>query len=240
MVKYLFLLFASAVTLSSCSYFEGKRVRGNGDIKTEERSITGFDGVKSHGSFDVYVSTNSNQAVKVEADDNLLQYIETEVRGGTLEIKTVRGFSLRPSATIKVYVSAPAYRSLSSSGSGNIFGENEILGDKGLDVGIAGSGNIDVDIKAERVSADIAGSGSITLDGEADAIRGSIAGSGDIKAGNLKTREAKVHIAGSGNANFHATEQLEVDIAGSGDVRYSGDAKVSSHIAGSGSVSKVD
>jgi hypothetical protein len=240
MVKYALVLVISAVALSSCFYFDGERVRGNGDVKTEERSLSDFNGIESHGSFDVYLTTDSSYSVKVEADENLLDYIVTEVDGRELEIRTRRGYSLRPSETVKVYVSAPRFRVVNSSGSGNVYGKNAILSDDDLEVGISGSGNIDLDVKAGKVSADIAGSGSITLDGEADAIRSSIAGSGDIKAANLRTREAKVHIAGSGNAALQATDKLDVEIAGSGDVRYSGEAKVNSHIAGSGSVRKID
>lgn len=240
MIKYVFVLLFSAVALSSCFGIFGERVRGNGDVTTEERSLNGFDGVESYGSFDVYLTSDSGYSVKVEADENLLQYIETDISGNKLRIRTARGISVRPSSTMKVYVSAPEYSVVSSSGSGNIYGKNEISSADDLDIGISGSGNIDLDVRAGKVSADISGSGSISLDGEANSISSSIAGSGDIKAGNLKTREAKIHIAGSGNANLQATEQLDVEIAGSGDVRYSGDPKVNSHIAGSGSVRKTD
>lgn len=240
MVKYALVFLVSAVTLSSCFSFGGERVRGNGDVKTEERQLGDFNGVESYGSFDVYLTTDDNYSVKVEADDNLLQYIETDISGHKLRIRTARGYNIRPSTTMKVYVSAPKYDVVSSSGSGNMYGKNEIVSDEDLDVNISGSGNIDLDVKAGKVSADISGSGSITLDGEANAISSSIAGSGDIKAAQLKVRQASVHIAGSGNADLHAAEQLDVEIAGSGDVRYSGDAKVNSHIAGSGSVRKID
>lgn len=240
MVKYISVFLVSAVALSSCFGFGGERVRGNGEINTEERALSDFDGVESYGSFDVYLTTGNNYSVKVEADDNLLHYIETDISGNKLRIRTARGYNLRPSSTMKVYVSAPKYSVVSSSGSGNVYGQAEIVSDDDLDVNISGSGNIDLDVKAAKVSADISGSGSITLDGEADAISSSIAGSGDIKAANLKTRDASVHIAGSGNADLQAEEKLDVEIAGSGDVRYAGDAKVNSHIAGSGSVRKID
>ncbi len=150
------------------------------------------------------------------------------------------GFNLDPSKEIKIYVTAPVFNKFSTAGSGNISGSNQVISDDNLDINVAGSGNINLNVKASDVDASIAGSGDITLAGEADLIKGSIAGSGDIKAKDLVAHKADVHIAGSGNAEVNADEELSANIAGSGDVRYAGKPKTSSRIAGSGSVASID
>src|ERR1700757_968507 len=87
-MKKVFLFAAIIVILfSGCRYVTGQRIRGNGNVRTEERTPGSFNSVASHGSFNVYVS-NGPQSVKIEAEDNLLPYIETYVEGSVLQVDT--------------------------------------------------------------------------------------------------------------------------------------------------------
>ncbi len=104
----IFLLFAVlAFTMQSCIYMGGKRVRGNGNIETEERSVSAFDEVEVHGSMDVHVSQGDTRPVRLEGDENLLQYIEIKQVGNKLKIGPRPGYNLRPSSKLKVYVTSP-------------------------------------------------------------------------------------------------------------------------------------
>jgi hypothetical protein len=240
MTKYALLLLIAITGLTSCGIIDLRREKGNGKTDTETRSEKNFKGIECYGSFDVYVTTDSSCSVKLETDENLLKYIETSIEDGNLKITTKSGVSLDPSKGIKVYVSAPIFNKLSTSGSGNIESQNLIVSDDHLDIGISGSGDIKADIKAPSASADISGSGDITLTGEVKTFKTTIAGNGDIKAGKLQTEETSVDIAGSGDAIVNASKQLSVHIAGSGDVKYSGNPAVSQEVAGSGSIQKVE
>lgn len=239
-MKYLIILVLGISLFFSCRYLDGKRVRGNGNITTEQRSVSGFDGVESYGSFDVFITTENEPSVKIEADENILSLIETNVEDNKLQIRTKRGFNLRPSRDIRIFVSGPLYGTLATNGSGNITGKNSINSNNAVKLWIRGSGSIEVELNAPSVSAEIAGSGSLKISGKAKEFKSGIYGSGDIKAGNLQTEESKVEIAGSGNVEVFANNKLDVKVMGSGDVRHRGGANVSSHIAGSGSVIKID
>ena len=85
----------SGLILTSCGYVGGKRVRGNGNVKTEDRGLSNFNGVDSYGSFDVYVSSG-NHSVKIEGEENILPYIEAYVDGDILKIDTKDGYWLQP------------------------------------------------------------------------------------------------------------------------------------------------
>lgn len=227
------------VLISSCRYVTGERIRGNGDLKTEQRSPGSFKSVSSHGSFNVYVS-NGDQSVKIEAEDNLLPYIETYVDGNVLQIDTKDNYWLRPSREIKIFVSSPDFESIRSYGSGDINGESKITNPSKLELRVNGSANIKMDVDAPEIDAETNGSGDIDLRGATKTWNGEIRGSGNIKAMDLKSDNATIRIYGSGDADVFATARLDVHVAGSGDVRYKGDAQISSSIAGSGRVKKVD
>src|SRR5437868_7649393 len=73
-------LFAAAVAIifSSCRFVEGQRIRGDGNVRTEQRNVTGFSGVETHGSIDIEV-TQGDYKITVESDQNIIPYILTEV-----------------------------------------------------------------------------------------------------------------------------------------------------------------
>jgi hypothetical protein len=239
MKKILFFSIISIALLSSCHFVTGKRVRGNGNLRTEERSPGSFDGVASHGSFNVYVSSGE-QSVKIEAEENLLPFIETYVEGSVLQIRTKRNFWLRPNREVKILVSSPDFKTIHSFGSGDIIGQSKITDPSKLAVGVSGSADIKMDVDAPEIEAEINGSGDINLTGATKTFNSEIRGSGNVRAMNLQSENTRVEIYGSGNADVFASVKLDVHVAGSGDVRYKGGAQTSSNINGSGSVKKID
>ena len=239
-MKILFSLVLPALFVSySCRYISGERIRGNANIRTEQRSPGSFKSVSSHGSFNVYVSTG-DASVKIEADDNLLPYIETYVDGSVLNIREKDNYWLRPSREVKIFVSLPEFESIRSYGSGDIISQSKISNASNLQLEVNGSANIKMDVDAPEVDAETNGSGDIDLKGTTKSWTGEIHGSGNIKAMDLKSENATIKIYGSGDADVFASSRLDVHVAGSGDVRYKGEAQVSSSIAGSGKVRKVE
>lgn len=240
-MKYVLLFFLGTMVLFSCRYITGKKVRGNGNYVSRERSISDFNGIESYGSFDVTVIPSSNSSVKVEADENLQEYIETYVENGDLQIRTRKGYNLKPRNEIKITVSGPVFTTLATHGSGNIISQGSLnTNDGDVDLNVAGSGNIEAEMTANSIDGQIHGSGNIKLSGTAKEFEGGVYGSGNIRAGELRTETSKVEIAGSGNVEVNSSNKLDVHIMGSGEVRHRGSASVSTSIQGSGSVVKVD
>ena len=239
MKKILLLTLPVILVLSACNFVGGKKVRGNGSIQTTDRSVESFRGVSSSGSFDIYVSSGP-QAVKIEAEENLLQYIETEVRDGILRVRTKEGYRLRPNKDVKIFVTNPTFNKIHSSGSGNIIGENKITSSEKLDVSVSGSADVKLEVDAPEVESSISGSGNTDLRGNTRVFETRISGSGNVNAMELMSEETTVKISGSGDVSVFASVKLKVNVTGSGDVRYKGNANVESKITGGGGVTKVE
>lgn len=240
MKNSLILLLLVSFSLASCDLIVGERVRGSGNKISENRSETGFDGVASYGSMDVMVETSPTYSVRIEADDNLMEYIETSVEGGVLKVRTRQGYNLSPRTDLKVFVTAPSFTSITSSGSGNIISTGKISGDKDLKVGVSGSADIDLDVDVPQISASISGSGNMKMKGRTKDFTCQVSGSGEVEALDLLSENTNVKISGSGNGAVYASVKLDVRVSGSGDVVYKGDASVNQKISGSGSVKKID
>lgn len=234
-----FLLLGTLITASSCRFTNGKRIKGNGHVISQDRGLAGFTGVESDGSYDIHVGSG-NHSVKIEGEDNILPYIETYIDGGILKIRTKNGYWLQPDREVRIYVTAPSFSKVHSNGSGNIIGQNKLTSSGKMDLSIHGSADMNLEVDAPEVEASISGSGNINIKGQTKTFRSEVVGSGDIRAMDLLSEETNVKIMGSGDADVYSSVKLDVDVAGSGDVRYKGGAQVNSHIAGSGEVKKVN
>lgn len=232
-----FLFIISAVLFSSCTT---RRVKGNGEIVKQDRKENSFHSVKVAGAFDVYFSQADEQEIVIEADDNLLRYIETRVEDGVLRIRTKSGRNLRPTEDMKVYIKAPKYKSLGIAGSGNLVAETKIASTEKVKLSISGSGDIKLqEIDAPQVDVNISGSGKAEGFGNTRDLEIDVAGSGDVMMKELKSENAKISIAGSGNVWIFASMKLDVRVAGGGDIHYYGNpADIKSKLAGSGNLIK--
>jgi hypothetical protein len=191
-------------------------IQGSGVAKTETRTISDFKKLEVNGSCDVSISVGSAAGLTVTADDNLLQYLVTEVRDGKLVVEMKPG-SYSPSVHMKAYATVPAIEA----------------------VAIKGSSDVDVTgLSGDRFEFSVEGSGDAKASGKVGTIVAKVAGSGDLNFSNVEAREATVEVSGSGDVEVWATDSLTVSVAGSGDVGYKGDPKVTKSVAGSGSVRK--
>jgi hypothetical protein len=217
----LLMLAASLLCAAPASagdfYFSGNPfgTHGSGVIKTEQRQPGSFNMILSKGSIDFDVSVGPQITVAVEADDNLLPLITTEVKSGALVIDTKGNWT--SSHNPKVYITVPSLGAVEVDGSGDA----AVHGMAGGALGIR-----------------VRGSGDVAANGSAAQLDVLIEGSGDVDCRGLQADNAVVHIDGSGDAKVSVAKMLKVTINGSGDVSYSGEAQVVSSIHGSGDLIK--
>ena len=148
-IRFFFLIFFVAVGFAACIDI-GKRVDGNGNIRSENRKISEARRIKVAGDMNVFIEKGP-VSLKVEGDDNLLEYIVTESNNNRLEIRTRDNFNLHSSNTIKVYVTTPEIIELKVSGSGNIKSNSKFSTDRTTSFDISGSGDITAAINAPKV-----------------------------------------------------------------------------------------
>src|SRR5258708_1068530 len=160
------IAFSSVLLFSYCREIFAKRIRGNGNITTQTHSAGQFSSIDVSGSIDVYVRQDSSSSIKVEADENLQQYIETIDDGGVLRIKTEEGYNPRPSRPIKVYVSLAVFKKFEASGACDIFSETKISNSSAIDFDISGSCNVTMDVNAPKISTGMSGAWPLKLKGE--------------------------------------------------------------------------
>ena len=238
-MRFLFIALIATASLTSCHYFGGQRVSGNGHITTMQKNAGSFDGVSVSGQVIVHVRQDSTNSVKIETDENLHELIEVYTRGNTLIIRTREGFNIDPSRDIIAYVSSPLFKAIDISGQCDVIGDSPISGTEPLSMHVSGQGDITLDLNFPKVSTDISGQGNVKLKGQANDFTASVSGQGDVKCFDLVTDNTSLNISGGSDVEITANKQLNIEASGSSSVRYKGNASVSQNISGSGSVKKV-
>lgn len=215
-----------------------KKITGNGKIISENRNLSDYDKIGVAGSFDVKLVKGKEGAISINADENLMEYIETEVVNGHLKIQPKKGYQLKSTKKMVITVSYETIDAISLAGSGNV-SSVDVLNATDLNLNLAGSGEINLPVSTKNLTSHIAGSGNIKLSGNADVLRCEIAGSGNLEGDDLKATATHINIAGSGNVKIHVASEIHAKIVGSGDVIYTGNPAIEkSKSVGSGSIRK--
>lgn len=230
----------SGLLFSSCHYVMGKRVRGNGNIRSENRSTPSFSGIEANGNVDVYYTQDSATSIKIETDEDLMPYIETYVDDHTLEIGPRDGYNLRPSGQIKVYISAPSVVHFEASGASSIRSSSKIVNDHTVSVSLSGASDANLEITSPRVEADLSGASTATLRGQTRDFDAGSSGSSRIRGFELQTENARVELSGACSADVFASVNLDLDLSGASTVHYKGNPAVKQSLSGASSAHKSE
>jgi len=232
--RLIFILLVS-IAILAVTACDANIVRGSGDLITETREVSNFDSIALSGSGEVVVTQGGSESLSIETDDNVMEHVKAEVRGGTLELGFDEGLNLISSTRLIFTVGVDDLSELSISGSGDI--ESDKVDTDSIKVTVSGSGDVQIGtLVANAVEARISGSGDVDLAGETTTQDITINGSGNYRAGDLRSDSAEVSISGSGKVTVWATESLDASISGSGSVDYYGRPSVSMSGSGSGDV----
>lgn len=264
--KYAVILSVLAITFSSCKKDGWPCKNGNGSMRTETRNITGFTQIENEMEAEVYITQGTVYEVKVEAQENLLEEVVTDIKGDELQIYSKH--CINKHDPIKIYITLPVLTkvdisgsgyavstgnfsagslSLVVSGSGYFQAQDSIFTDN-LDLTVSGSGKIDFIGESRSANAVVSGSGNITLVGQGNpsdtglpsALDLTISGSGSVQAFDYPVEECHFTISGSGLGQVNVSTLLEGTISGSGSLMYMGNPTLNVTVGGSGSVVHVN
>ncbi|MEM8845555.1 MAG: head GIN domain-containing protein [Bacteroidota bacterium] len=229
-----------ALSFVAITNAQWKRIKGNGNVVTLERSVGDYDAIALAGWFDLELISGSEGEITLKGESNLLDYIKTEVKDDRLVIKTQKGVNLKPSSWksgIVIVVPVESVNEVTLSGSGDIIGRTTLKSDS-FNTRISGSGDIVLDIEANSVEASMSGSGDMKLNGKASDLEVQVSGSGDINAYGLEADNVKVQVSGSADVEVTANESISARVSGSGDISYKGNPKkIETKSSGSGDIS---
>lgn len=215
--RFLLLIIAvAALVLAACDQEENvSTIKGSGTLATETREVSDFDAVRVVGSGIATITVGDTETLTIEAEDNILPVLTSEVENGTLILTTKTNTSMNPTRDIRYTITVKSLAALKVTGNGTI----------------TASG-----ISADQFAIDLSGSGQITASGTTGTLTVEFTGNGHVFASELTADSASVGVAGNGQVEVNAQTTLDVDLTGNGQVVYTGEPEVTSNITGNGTV----
>ena len=237
MKKIMILSVLVIFTSISCTLTNNK-TKGNGNVTTEQRTVSSFDNIKIDGVLNVYLSQGDTEGVTVEIDDNLQQYVIVSNDGNKLTIESKDKFS--NTTKNNVYITLKNLDYLDISGVGNVKTQTAIKSDQ-IKLDVSGVGNRHLELICQGIEVKKSGVGEVVLWGEASEFIVKKSGVGNLEARELKAGIVSVNSSGVGNVSIYASEELSISNSGVGNVTYRGDAVIKAmDSSGVGKINKVD
>jgi hypothetical protein len=226
-----------ALFLSSCAFDinfgDGKK--GNGVIAEDRREITEeFTVVSASEGLDVYITQANEFEITVEADENIIDLIGTDIKDGKLKIHAIENIGR---ATKKIYVSLPDITGLESSSGADLIGKSVIESDK-IVLGASSGSDLQVELNADEVDANSSSGAAIKLSGEANLLNASASSGSDIRAKDFKVQTCSAEASSGADISVNVSESLIADASSGADISYTGEASVQKNKSVSGSIHK--
>jgi len=233
-MKQVLSILGTIIILTSCHF-----TSGSGNIKSESRTVENFTEISVGGSFDVEVKTGPATSVVVEADDNIIKYVETQVSGHTLKIRLEDNHNIS-NAHLKVYITIPTLTAIRTSGSASVIVQDVLTSTTKIAFSASSSSDIQAEVNAPEVEATTSSSATIELSGKTKTYHATASSSSDIKSWDLLSENAVARASSSATVKLHASVSLDARANSSADIEYHGAAALTRSVSSSGSVEKKD
>jgi hypothetical protein len=200
--------------------------------------VSGFSEVELAGIGDLTIIHGDAEALEIEAEDNLIPYIITEVKNDRLMIYEETGYAFSPTKPIRISITVRSLDALILSGFGNVTASALNLGTLGIT--LSGSGNIEMSqLAADSLNVKLSGFGNLTVSGVVPHQEAVINGAGSYIAGDLESESAMAILSGFGNCTLWAKESLDITLSGSGNLNYYGNPSLKQDVSGFGQVNSL-
>ncbi len=211
----------------------GSGVKGNGVVVEESRPISEeFTAVTASEGLDVFVSQGPEFGIRVEADENVIELIGTDIRDGKLKVHAIKNIGR---ATKNIYVTLPEVTALHASSGAGLEVRGSLETDK-IHLDASSGADLHADLVADEVEVDCSSGADIRISGRANLMYADASSGSDIKAQDLEVKVCHANASSGADIKVLVTESLMADASSGADIHYSGDARVETKKSASGSV----
>jgi len=235
-----FKLILSVIILSalagSCYFDNLETVSGNGKVVKQSRNVPGFSGLKVATGIDAIITQGERESLTVEADENLMDYIKTEVVDGKLKIYSDK--NIRNAKEKKVYIEYKKLNSIDISSAGDVDGNNTLVTDK-LDIEMSSAGDLTLAMEADKLEISISSGGDAKLSGKVNTFKADLSSAGDLNAYELETKVGNISVSSAGSASVFITDEASFQCSSAGSINYKGEPRLKNvSTSSAGSVNK--
>jgi len=229
--------FPLTISGSTITFGGGERITGSGVLFEESIPIIGVNEVNLESIGKLTIIQGEPEGLVIEAEDNLMDYIITEVNGNKLTLGIKSGYSLAPQKGITYTLTVKELVRLDVSGAASASIPSLTTDDFTLVVSGASHCTIDA-LQADSIQLDASGSSQVKVSGIVGDLRVDASGAANFDGSDMQSVSAIVDASGAANVTVWATDDLTADVSGASRVAYYGNPDLLESTSGAGSVSK--
>lgn len=223
MKRYLIALtVALMATLSLCQESEAtpRRLKGSGNLITKELALPAFHAISAARSIKVELVADEGQATRIEADDNVMEYVIATVESNGM-LKITIDNSIHSISDIHVRVTLPTngrLRELRAVSAAHITGSVRIQHHE-VDLSASSAGRINAQIEAEECDMELSSAARIEAEIIADQCSLEGSSSADVIA-TLAVRNLEIELSSAANATLKGAARIvEADLSSASKLR---------------------
>ena len=229
-------LFLLLISTTSCFMDGITGIKGNRNVVSEDRTISSdFENIKVQQGINLYITQDNSTEIKVEADENIIDLLITEVQNNELKIyfeKNVYRAKAR-----NVFLSTGNIKKIRASSGASVKSENTIQTNS-LDLDASSGSSMKIYVNAEEVTTEASSGANINVYGKSITFSGRASSGSGIDADELESVDAYTKASSGANINVNVTGKLTAKASSGGDIDYEGNpTSVNKDTSSGGSVS---
>lgn len=229
---FLILLF----TTSSCIFEGVTGIKGSNNVVSEDRDISSnFETIKVQQGINLYLTQGNSTDINVEADDNIIGLLLTEVNNNELKVYFEK--NVYRAKAKNVYLTTRDISKIKTSSGALVKSENTI-NTKSLDLDASSGSSIKIYLNAQEVISETSSGSNIKIEGKTNSFSASSSSGSSINADGLKTVDAYAKASSGSNIDLNVSGKLTAKASSGGDIDYEGSpTDVNKDTSSGGSVS---
>ena len=229
-------LIALAFLLASLiSCFPG--IQGNVNVISENRTITfPISEIKVQQGIHLYLSQGNDVDLKVEADENIIDLLISEIDNGVLKIYFKE--NIKNAKAKNVYLTTASISKINCSSGASVTSETTFKLNS-LDLQANSGSAIEMKVHTENIKTSSSSGSKITLEGQTTSFTGESSSGSTIAADKLKSSNVTVSASSGANITVFVMDNLNANASSGGNISYKGTPKdVSKNSSSGGNISE--
>jgi hypothetical protein len=223
-------------TTTSC-FVEGfTGIRGNRNVVSEDRSIhEDFNAIKVQQGINLYLSQGNSTKINVEADENIIDLLITEVKNNELKVYFEK--NVYKAKARNVYLTTNEISSIRTSSGAYVQSENTLQVNS-LVLDSSSGSSIKVYVNADEIESSTSSGADIDIFGKTKFISAKASSGSSIDADELESVDAYAKASSGANIDINVSGKLTAKASSGGDIDYEGNpSDINKDTSSGGSVS---
>ena len=190
----------------------GQTIVGNGNVVSQKRDLNRFSNIDVSNGVDLYLTQGDELSVIVKTDENIQNYVKTEVVANTLQISVTA--NIRKVKTMRVYVTLDSLKVLLASDGSDIKSQT-VFNIEMLNIVCKDGSDIDFMCNANNLECSVSDGSDASIKGRINFLKINAKGGSDIK-GEFASTKVVVNLNDGSDMDIRGTTDATTIIARGG------------------------